>query len=71
MPFFQTGSTFLKTYINSQFSNKEPWQIVTITSTSILAGVWLWGFIFQAESELFSLNYTMNYFIKPKTYNDY
>lgn len=40
----------LKSFINTQFANKEPWQIVTITSTSLLTGIWLWGFIFQAES---------------------
>lgn len=45
------SSAFAKSYINAQFRNKEPWQIVTGTTTSVLAVVWLWGFLFQPESE--------------------
>lgn len=32
--------------VNNAFQNKEPWQIVTMTSTVTLATVWLWNFIF-------------------------
>ncbi|KAK7862379.1 hypothetical protein R5R35_004164 [Gryllus longicercus] len=42
----------LKLAINGYFRNKEPWQIVTITASSVLASVWLWEFIFQEESVL-------------------
>jgi len=28
----------------------EPWQIVSITATTVLTGVWFWDFLFQEES---------------------
>ncbi|XP_032670951.1 sphingosine-1-phosphate lyase isoform X2 [Odontomachus brunneus] len=37
-------------FINNLFQNKEPWQIVTMTTTTTLATIWLWNFIFQDES---------------------
>lgn len=40
----------MKQLINSYFRSKEPWQIVAITSTTILTSIWLWNFIFQDES---------------------
>ncbi|XP_031829394.1 sphingosine-1-phosphate lyase [Nomia melanderi] len=40
----------LKEFLNNTFQGKEPWQIVTITSTTLLTTVWLWNFIFQDES---------------------
>ena len=40
----------LKEFINSYFQGKEPWQIVTITSTTVLTSVWLWNFVFQDET---------------------
>lgn len=55
----------LKELVNNYFQGNEPWQIVTITSTTVLSSVWLWNFIFQDESlverakkQMFSL---MNY----------
>ncbi|XP_058797826.1 sphingosine-1-phosphate lyase [Phymastichus coffea] len=39
-----------KSAINETFKGKEPWQIVGMTSTTILASVWLYNFIFQDES---------------------
>lgn len=39
--------------INDIFQNKEPWQIVTITTTSTLAMVWLWNFVHQDESKCY------------------
>lgn len=33
---------FVKTSINGLFTNKEPWQIVAITTTTVLSTVWLW-----------------------------
>lgn len=44
------GVNNMKQLINNYFEAKEPWQIVTITSTTILATVWLWNFVFQDES---------------------
>lgn len=39
-------------YVNRSLSHKEPWQIVTITTTAVLTSVWLWNFISQDESKL-------------------
>ncbi|XP_076677403.1 sphingosine-1-phosphate lyase [Andrena cerasifolii] len=44
------GANTLKEFINNYFQGKEPWQIVTITSTTVLTTVWLWNFVFQEES---------------------
>ncbi|XP_076241348.1 sphingosine-1-phosphate lyase [Calliopsis andreniformis] len=44
------GTHCMKEFLNNHFQGKEPWQIVTITSTTVLATVWLWNFIFQDES---------------------
>lgn len=38
--------------VNNAFQNKEPWQIVTMTSTATLATVWLWNFIFCQDESL-------------------
>ncbi|XP_076165683.1 sphingosine-1-phosphate lyase [Ptiloglossa arizonensis] len=43
-------ATPIQGFINNWFQGKEPWQIVTITSTTVLATVWLWNFVFQDES---------------------
>lgn len=42
----------LKGFVNNSFQNKEPWQIVTITTTTVLGTVWIWNFVFQDESLL-------------------
>jgi len=36
--------------INRVFANREPWQIVTITTTTVLSGLWFWTFLNQDES---------------------
>ncbi|XP_074042202.1 sphingosine-1-phosphate lyase [Leptinotarsa decemlineata] len=36
--------------INSVFNGKEPWQIVTITSSTVILTLWIYDFIFQDES---------------------
>lgn len=38
--------------INLLFANKEPWQIATITATTVLTSVWFWEYVNQDESEL-------------------
>lgn len=38
--------------INILFANKEPWQIATITATSVLTTVWIWEQINQDESKI-------------------
>ncbi|CAH0558557.1 unnamed protein product [Brassicogethes aeneus] len=40
----------LKLRINTQFCSKEPWQVVTITASTVFLSVWLYEFIFQDES---------------------
>ncbi|PSN29272.1 Sphingosine-1-phosphate lyase [Blattella germanica] len=40
----------LRVMINNSCSKLEPWQIMSLTATSVLASVWLWEFIFQEES---------------------
>ncbi|KAG6800804.1 sphingosine-1-phosphate lyase [Apis mellifera caucasica] len=47
---YTLGLNSVKQLINSYFKSKEPWQIVAITSTTILTSIWLWNFIFQDES---------------------
>lgn len=42
----------LKVVINDGFSGKEPWQIVTITTTTIFFGVWFYEFLFQDEESI-------------------
>lgn len=44
------GPNVLKQFINNSFHDKEPWQIVSITMTSVLTCVWLWNFLNQDES---------------------
>lgn len=36
--------------INGRFASKEPWQIITITASTVLLSVWFYEFIFQDES---------------------
>lgn len=50
MEFVSLPVTTLKNVINNQFSSKEPWQIVTITTSTVLVSVWIYEFIFQDES---------------------
>ncbi|XP_011254754.1 sphingosine-1-phosphate lyase [Camponotus floridanus] len=38
--------------VNNALQNKEPWQIVTMTSTVTLATVWLWNFLFCQDKSL-------------------
>ncbi|CAH1982781.1 unnamed protein product [Acanthoscelides obtectus] len=43
---------FFKGTINNQFSGKEPWQIVTITTSTVLITIWLYELVNQDESLL-------------------
>lgn len=40
-----------KSTVNNLFGQCEPWQIASITASSILTSVWLWNFVFQDESK--------------------
>lgn len=54
----------LKNIINGHFAGKEPWQIVTVTATSVLTGVWLWTLLVQQDSKylITQLSCTVNIF---------
>ncbi|KAJ8961993.1 hypothetical protein NQ314_005775 [Rhamnusium bicolor] len=41
----------LRVGINNGFSGKEPWQIVTITTSTVLLTIWFYNFLFQDESD--------------------
>lgn len=41
---------FVTRQINTVFANREPWQIATITATTVLTAVWFWEFLNQDES---------------------
>ena len=41
----------VKVFVNNIFIEKEPWQIVSITTTTILTTIWIWDTIFQDESK--------------------
>lgn len=40
----------LRGAVNGAFANREPWQIVAVTTTTVLSIVWLWNVINQDES---------------------
>lgn len=42
----------VKGLINSTFKDKEPWQIVTITTGSVIGAVWVWNFAFNQDETL-------------------
>lgn len=42
----------VKGLINETFKEKEPWQIVTITTGSVLGAVWMWNFAFNQDETL-------------------
>lgn len=46
----------VKTYVNELFRNKEPWQIVAITTSTVLATVWLYEYLAQETGEFQNFN---------------
>ncbi|XP_045465910.1 sphingosine-1-phosphate lyase [Harmonia axyridis] len=52
MDFVKVPLNQAKLGINQIFVGKEPWQIVTITTSSVLLLSWLYGFIFDDDSLL-------------------
>ncbi|XP_047360638.1 sphingosine-1-phosphate lyase isoform X1 [Vespa velutina] len=42
----------LKGIVNHSFQNKEPWQIVSITATTLLGTIWIWNFIFSQDKTI-------------------
>lgn len=45
----------LRGNVNRLFVNKEPWQVATMTATTVLTAVWLWEFVNQDESKQFHI----------------
>nr|KAF7410921.1 hypothetical protein H0235_013528 [Vespula pensylvanica] len=43
---------YMKGIVNNSFQNKEPWQIVSITATTVLGTVWIWNFIFCQDTTI-------------------
>lgn len=37
--------------INSIFAGREPWQIATITATTVLTTMWFWELLIQDDSK--------------------
>ena len=44
------GILAVQNSVNKLFINKEPWQIVIITTTSVLSAVWIYEFLNKDES---------------------
>lgn len=44
----------LRSAINGAFANREPWQIVAITTTTFLSTVWLWNLFINQDESLFT-----------------
>ncbi|KAK3926157.1 Sphingosine-1-phosphate lyase [Frankliniella fusca] len=45
----RSAATHSKEFVNSLVGHKEPWQIVVMTASGTLAGVWLFEFIFDGD----------------------
>nr|AOO86838.1 sphingosine 1 phosphate lyase [Laodelphax striatellus] len=46
----RSGLDTVKLSINGKLSHRQPWEIVLITSTTVLTVRWLWDFIYKDES---------------------
>lgn len=52
MDYIKLPINFAKESVNSAFVNKQPWQIVAITASSVLFSTWLYGFLFEEASPI-------------------
>lgn len=50
MDVIKSPASWLKNYVNAVFQGKEPWQIVSITTSSVLLMVWIYDFLDRDES---------------------
>lgn len=65
MELVNIGFSFTKNTVNNLFGvHSEPWQVATLTTSSILTSVWLWNFLFQDESKLITIYYLKLFKIK-------
>jgi len=56
MDLVKNGILLSKTSVNNLFGQCEPWQVASITASSVLTSIWLWNFLFQDESKFFIVN---------------
>jgi len=56
MDLVKNGILLSKNSVNNLFGQREPWQVATITASSVLTSIWLWNFLFQDESKFFIVN---------------
>ncbi|KAL4091802.1 hypothetical protein QTP88_026433 [Uroleucon formosanum] len=50
MDLVKNGILLSKNSVNNLFGQREPWQVASITASSVLTSIWLWNFLFQDES---------------------
>lgn len=43
---------YARSAVNSSFASKEPWQIVTTTTVTVLTLVWLYEVIFEGDESM-------------------
>lgn len=56
MEIFYNGLSLTKNVINNLFGQQcEPWQVASITASSLLTSIWIWNFIVQDESKFVSV----------------
>lgn len=58
----------LRGNVNRLFVNKEPWQVATMTATTVLTAVWLWEFVNQDESKQFQIE-IHNQFVSTNSFS--
>lgn len=55
MELVSSGLSLTKNTVNNMFAkHNEPWQVASLTATTILTSIWLWNFLVQDESKLIS-----------------
>lgn len=56
MEIFYNGLSLTKNVINNLFGQQcEPWQVASITASSLLTSIWIWNFVVQDESKFVSV----------------
>lgn len=51
MDLVNNGLLLTKNTVNNLFGQCEPWQVASITASSVLSSIWIWNFVFQDESK--------------------
>lgn len=57
MDLVSNSLSFTKNAVNNLFGPREPWQVASITASSLLTSIWLWNFLFQDESKSMFIYY--------------